>query len=312
MANVLQHQHCSMGSAHDMLKSFKEMFGEQNRAAKQTTMEALLNTKMAEGSSVRDHVLKMMGLLNELEVLGVVIDKKSQVEMEALVVALNVEKVSISKSKGGKKKKKAQKVLAPGGATGVKKTKGKCYHYSGATNHICTTLQGFQETWRLCENEVCYFEANGEPTPALALKDIRVSFNDYSKYGYIYLLRRKSECFEKLKELKTETEKRHDKYIKTLRTDRGAQLSAPGIPQQNGVAERRNITLLEMEEVNDIPIPQGVEDNIEASVQNDVVIQQQNPTAPVVTSRSGRIIKKPLRFALVGESYDRIPEEPST
>nr|XP_009619740.1 uncharacterized protein LOC104111693 [Nicotiana tomentosiformis] len=147
MANILQHQHRSMGSAYDMLESLKEMFGEQNRAAKQTTMKALLNTKITEGSSVRDHVLKMMGLLNELEVLGAVIDKEYQVDMvlqtlrdsfqqfllnynmnkidfsqakllnelqaaksiikqQAPFVALNIEKASISKSKGGKKKKK--------------------------------------------------------------------------------------------------------------------------------------------------------------------------------------------------------------
>ncbi|XP_019235065.1 PREDICTED: uncharacterized protein LOC109215449, partial [Nicotiana attenuata] len=129
MANVLQHQHQSMGSAYDMLESLKEMFGELNRAAKQTTMKALLNTKMAEGSSV----------------LGAVIDKESQVEMvlqtlpdsfqqfrlnynmnkmdlslakllnelqaaesiikqQASVVALNVEKPSISKSNGNRKR----------------------------------------------------------------------------------------------------------------------------------------------------------------------------------------------------------------
>nr|XP_016442163.1 PREDICTED: uncharacterized protein LOC107767624 [Nicotiana tabacum] len=81
MTNVLQHQHQSMGSAYDMLECLKEMFSEQNRAAMQTAMKALLNTKMAEGSSVWDHVLKMMSLLNELEVLGAVIDKESQVEM---------------------------------------------------------------------------------------------------------------------------------------------------------------------------------------------------------------------------------------
>nr|XP_016493921.1 PREDICTED: uncharacterized protein LOC107813204 [Nicotiana tabacum] len=79
MANVLQHQ--SMGSTYDMLESLKEMFSEKNCAAKQTAMKVLLNTKMAEGSSVRYHVLKMMSLLNELEVLGAVIDKESQVEM---------------------------------------------------------------------------------------------------------------------------------------------------------------------------------------------------------------------------------------
>ena len=87
--------------------------------------------------------------------------------------------------------------------------------------------------------------------------------DDYSRYGYIYLMRRKSECFEKFKEYRAETEKRHGKCIKTLRSDRGgeyllgefrdylsevgitSQLSAPGTPQQNGVAERRNRTLLE-------------------------------------------------------------------
>ena len=87
--------------------------------------------------------------------------------------------------------------------------------------------------------------------------------DDYSRYGYIYLLRRKSECFDKFKEYKAETEKRLGKCIKSLRSDRGgeyllgefrdylsengitSQLTAPGTPQQNGVAERRNRTLLE-------------------------------------------------------------------
>lgn len=32
---------------------------------------------MVEGTSVREHVLKMLSLLNELEILGAVIDKES-------------------------------------------------------------------------------------------------------------------------------------------------------------------------------------------------------------------------------------------
>ncbi|MBE2321140.1 DDE-type integrase/transposase/recombinase, partial [Solirubrobacter sp. CPCC 204708] len=88
--------------------------------------------------------------------------------------------------------------------------------------------------------------------------------DDYSRYGYIYLMRRKSEAFEKFKEYRAETEKRLGKCIKTLRSDRGgeyllgeftdylsvegitSQLSAPRTPQQNGVAERRNRTLMDM------------------------------------------------------------------
>ncbi|XP_049399834.1 uncharacterized protein LOC125863905 [Solanum stenotomum] len=81
VANVLQHHHQSMKSTYDMLKSSKEMFGEQNRVANKIAMKALLTTKIVEGSLVKDHVLNMMSYLNELEILGVAIDKDSQVEM---------------------------------------------------------------------------------------------------------------------------------------------------------------------------------------------------------------------------------------
>ena len=43
-------------------------------------MRALLNTKMAEGTPDRDHVLKMISYLNELEILGAEIDDESQVD----------------------------------------------------------------------------------------------------------------------------------------------------------------------------------------------------------------------------------------
>ena len=92
-----------------------------------------------------------------------------------------------------------------------------------------------------------------------------ISFiDDYSRYDYIYLMHRKSEALENFREYKSEVENLLAKTIKTLRSDRGgeymdlrfqdymiehgitSQLSAPGIPQQNGVSDRRNRTLLDM------------------------------------------------------------------
>ena len=88
--------------------------------------------------------------------------------------------------------------------------------------------------------------------------------DDYSRYGYVYLMHHKSDTFEKFKEYRAEVENQFGKIIKTLRSDRGeeflnrdfeeylvehgivSQLTAPGTPQQNGVAERRNRTLLDM------------------------------------------------------------------
>ena len=77
-------------------------------------------------------------------------------------------------------------------------------------------------------------------------------------------MRRKFEAFEKFQDYRVEMEKRLNKCLKTLRSNRGgeyllgefkdylleqgitSQLSALGVPQQNGVVERRNGTLTNM------------------------------------------------------------------
>nr|AAM74249.1 Putative retroelement [Oryza sativa Japonica Group] len=88
--------------------------------------------------------------------------------------------------------------------------------------------------------------------------------DDFSRYGYVYLMRHKSESFEKFKEFHNEVQNHLDKTIKYLRSDRGGeywslefgnhlkecgivpQLTPPGTPQLNGVSKRRNRTLLDM------------------------------------------------------------------
>ncbi|KAK1696826.1 hypothetical protein QYE76_013523, partial [Lolium multiflorum] len=79
--------------------------------------------------------------------------------------------------------------------------------------------------------------------------------DDLSRYGYIYLMKHKSETFEKFKEFQSEVENQRNKKIKFLRSDRGGEylsyefgmhLKKCGIPQRNGVSERRNRTLLDM------------------------------------------------------------------
>ena len=47
--------------------------------------------------------------------------------------------------------------------------------------------------------------------------------DDYSRYGYIYLMCRKSVAFEKFKEYRAETEKCLNKCLKTLRFDGGGE-----------------------------------------------------------------------------------------
>ena len=45
--------------------------------------------------------------------------------------------------------------------------------------------------------------------------------NDLSIYGYIYLMKHKSETFEMFKEFQSEVENHRDNKIRSLRSDRG-------------------------------------------------------------------------------------------
>ena len=45
--------------------------------------------------------------------------------------------------------------------------------------------------------------------------------DDYSRYGYIYPIKERSEALDKFKIFKAEVENQHDKRIKIVRPDRG-------------------------------------------------------------------------------------------
>ena len=88
--------------------------------------------------------------------------------------------------------------------------------------------------------------------------------DDFSRYGYVYLIKHKSETFRVFRTFQNEVENHLGKRIKVLRSDRGgeylsqefrnhlrncgivSQLTPLMTPQLNGVSERRNRTLLDM------------------------------------------------------------------
>ena len=108
---------------------------------------------------------------------------------------------------------------------------------------------------------------------ANGLKYFITFINDYSRYMYLYLLRSKDEALGAFKVFKAEVENQCGKHIKIVRSDGGgeyygkytkngqvlgsfakflqengivAQYTMHGSPDQNGVAKRRNRTLMDM------------------------------------------------------------------
>ena len=53
--------------------------------------------------------------------------------------------------------------------------------------------------------------------------------DDLSRYGYIYLMKHKSEAFEKFKEFQSEVENHRDKKTRFLRSDRGDEIFELGV-----------------------------------------------------------------------------------
>jgi hypothetical protein len=93
---------------------------------------------------------------------------------------------------------------------------------------------------------------------------ILVIVDNYSHYSWVFFLDSKDEVFEHFQSLALRLNNEHPNYLKSIRSDNGTefrnasfdefclehgidqQFSAPHIPQENGVVERKNRTLVEM------------------------------------------------------------------
>ena len=280
-----------MPTTHDMMMNLKEMFGDQTCSARQKIMKDPMNITMAETTLVRDPILKMISLLNELEILGAEIDGESQVDIilqslpnsyKQFCLNYNMNNTNVLPCKRKEPSQMNQtylwhlglghinlkriSILVQNGPLGSLELEALpvCESYlEGKMTRRAFIAKGYRakEQLELVHSDLCgpmTIQARG------GFEYFIIFIDDYSRYGYIYLIRRKSEAFEKFKEYRAETEKRLNKCLKTLRFDHGgeyllgefrdylseqgitSQLSAPGVPQQNGVAKRRNKTLMNM------------------------------------------------------------------
>ncbi|KAL8100917.1 hypothetical protein AgCh_032970 [Apium graveolens] len=103
-----------------------------------------------------------------------------------------------------------------------------------------------------------------EPTTLGGNKYFFLLMDDISRVMWVYIIKRKDEAFGMFKKFRAQVENGAEKRIKTFRTDHGGEFNsnefktfyedagierhftAPYTPQQNGVVERRNRTVIKM------------------------------------------------------------------
>ncbi|KAH9658261.1 hypothetical protein KPL70_023419 [Citrus sinensis] len=77
----LHKKHQSMETTTEIMACLHQMFGQNTHFSRKAALKRITDTKMEEGTKVRDHVLKKMDYLNEIEIHGVQINDKSKINM---------------------------------------------------------------------------------------------------------------------------------------------------------------------------------------------------------------------------------------
>ncbi|KAL0400391.1 UNVERIFIED_CONTAM: Retrovirus-related Pol polyprotein from transposon TNT 1-94 [Sesamum radiatum] len=287
MTNEIQKQYDRLEDVPSIMLCMKDVYAVPDRHIRYAATKAFFGTKMIEGSSVQSHGVTMLSLVEKLE------DLKAGLNNDTRGFDLQGKGARRWKRKKGKGTA-VTATASTGGAPVALKGKGK-----GKVLQRSRKLSKDEMVLRLGDGKDVAAEAVGslslvgkmtkkpfvgQSAIAKGLLDLvhtdvcgplsvsaRGGFSyfitfidDHSRYGYVYLMRYKSEAFERFKEYRLEVENQTNRKIKALRSDRGgeylsgefidylkengilSQWTPPRTLQLNGVAERRNRTLLEM------------------------------------------------------------------
>ncbi|GKC39790.1 retrovirus-related pol polyprotein from transposon TNT 1-94, partial [Tanacetum coccineum] len=127
---------------------------------------------------------------------------------------------------------------------------------------MVSNLPPINDKKNVCEG--CILGKQSKKAFPVGCKYFLLFTDDYSRMSWVYFIQQKSETFEHFRKFKAMVEKQSGKYLKVFRTDREGEflskefvafcddhgikreLTAPYPPEQNGVAERKNRTVVEM------------------------------------------------------------------
>ncbi|RVW22351.1 Retrovirus-related Pol polyprotein from transposon TNT 1-94 [Vitis vinifera] len=297
-------------NASDFLAEIQKRFAKNDKAETSTLLASLISMKYKGKGNVREYIMEMSHLASKLKALKLELfdDLLVHLVLISLPAQFNQFKVSYNYQKDkwtlnelisfcvqeeerlkqdktesahlastskdkGKRKNKDNKVAASNGPEQKKqKVEVTCFFCNkpGHTKKECTKYAA----WRVKKGMFLTLGCLSYRKPSDAERCIYVGDDDYSRYGYLFLIHEKSQSLDVFKTFKAEVELQLNKRIKSVRSDRGGeyygrydgsgeqrpgpfakyleecgivpQYTMPGSPSMNGVAERRNRTLKDM------------------------------------------------------------------
>ncbi|MDM1786904.1 hypothetical protein, partial [Acinetobacter bereziniae] len=171
MSDDLQRQHENIITTRQMLAHLQELSGDQCRAAKYQVCQRLFKTKLRDGQPIQDHCLNMIKDLEELEKLGMSMDKELQIDLvlQSLtdsygqyIVNFHMNKIQCTlaelmnmlvTTEGTLKSSKGSEGMLVIETNLTVSSASSWVLDSGSSAHLCTSLQGLEDSRRLRDPE---------------------------------------------------------------------------------------------------------------------------------------------------------------
>ncbi|KAL0391214.1 UNVERIFIED_CONTAM: Retrovirus-related Pol polyprotein from transposon TNT 1-94 [Sesamum calycinum] len=265
-----------------ILQRIKEVYAIQDRHTRYVAIKEFFRAKRTKGSSVQVHGVNMLSLMEKVEDLKARLENDTYIDVILQSLPPSYDPFIVNFNMNGLEKSINELInmLEKGKRVGRwKRKKGKAMAKivivakDAKSAPVAPVGMGkerrgwvLQRSRKLSKDEVVLRFGDGKAVAAEAARgglSYFITFtDDHSRYGYVYLMRYKFEAFVRFKEFRLEVENQTGRKIKTLRSDRGgeylsgelidylkensivSQWTPPGMPQLNGVAEKRNRTLL--------------------------------------------------------------------
>ena len=66
---------------YDILFFLQEIFDDKGKSTRQVALRTIMNIRMIEGTLIRNHMIYIIKLFNEIKIFGAYIDRKNKVDL---------------------------------------------------------------------------------------------------------------------------------------------------------------------------------------------------------------------------------------